>query len=176
MKKLQLPLDETTRMSLRAGEVVYLTGVIYTARDAAHKKMKETLDRGEELPFDLKDQMIYYVGPTQAKPDQAIGSAGPTTAGRMDVYTPQLLDLGLKGMIGKGYRTPAVKEAIVRNKAVYFIAAGGAGALLSQCIKKAEMVAYPELLSEAIRRLEVVDFPVFVGIDTLGNDIYEEDK
>lgn len=176
MKRLTLPLDEETRASLRAGEVVYLSGTMYTARDAAHKKLKETIDRGESLPFDLKDQVIYYVGPTQAKPDQAIGSAGPTTSGRMDVYTPELLDMGLKGMIGKGYRTDAVKEAIVRNKAVYFIAAGGAGALLSQCIKKAEMVAYPELLAEAIRKLEVVDFPVFVGIDTLGNDIYQEEK
>ncbi|MCF0108626.1 MAG: Fe-S-containing hydro-lyase [Erysipelotrichaceae bacterium] len=175
MKRLTLPLDEETRKSLRAGEVVYLSGIIYTARDAAHKMMKEALDKGEELPFDINGATIYYVGPTRARPGQAIGSAGPTTSGRMDVYTPQLLDLGLKGMIGKGYRTQAVKDAIVANKAIYFIAAGGAGALLSKCIVESTMVAYPELLSEAVRRLKVVDFPVFVGIDTLGNDIYEEE-
>ena len=175
MKRLTLPLDEETRKSLRAGEVVYLSGIIYTARDAAHKMMKEALDKGEELPFDINGATIYYVGPTRARPGQAIGSAGPTTSGRMDVYTPQLLNLGLKGMIGKGYRTQAVKDAIVANKAIYFIAAGGAGALLSKCIVESTMVAYPELLSEAVRRLKVVDFPVFVGIDTLGNDIYEEE-
>lgn len=175
MKRLTLPLDEETRKSLRAGEVVYLSGIIYTARDAAHKMMKEALDKGEELPFDINGATIYYVGPTRARPGQAIGSAGPTTSGRMDVYTPQLLDLGLKGMIGKGYRTQAVKDAIVANKAIYFIAAGGAGALLSKCIVESTMVAYPELLSEAVRRLKVVDFPVFVGIDALGNDIYEEE-
>ena len=175
MKRLTLPLDEETRKSLRAGEVVYLSGIIYTARDAAHKMMKEALDKGEELPFDINGATIYYVGPTRARPGQAIGSAGPTTSGRMDVYTPQLLNLGLKGMIGKGYRTQAVKDAIVANKAIYFIAAGGAGALLSKCIVESTMVAYPELLSEAVRRLKVVDFPVFVGIDALGNDIYEEE-
>ena len=169
MKKIQLPLTMEDRRSLRAGEQVLLSGVIYTARDAAHKRMKELLDAGAPLPFDLKDQMIYYVGPTQTPPGMIFGSAGPTTATRMDVYTPQLLDLGLAGMIGKGKRSDAVKQAIIRNQAVYFAAVGGLR------VKKAETIAFEDLQSEAIRRLEVEDFPVFVCFDSQGNDLYAED-
>ena len=166
MKKIQLPLTMEDRRSLRAGEQVLLSGVIYTARDAAHKRMKELLDAGAPLPFDLKDQIIYYVGPTQTPPGMTFGSAGPTTATRMDVYTPQLLDLGLAGMIGKGKRSDAVKQAIIRNQAVYFAAVGGAGALLGLRVKKAETIAFEDLQSEAIRRLEVEDFPVLVCFDS----------
>ena len=175
MKKIQLPLTMEDRRSLRAGEQVLLSGVIYTARDAAHKRMKELLDAGAPLPFDLRDQMIYYVGPTQTPPGMTFGSAGPTTATRMDVYTPQLLDLGLAGMIGKGKRSDAVKQAIIRNQAVYFAAVGGAGALLGLRVKKAETIAFEDLQSEAIRRLEVEDSPVFVCFDSQGNDLYAED-
>ena len=175
MKKIQLPMSLQERESLRAGEQVLLSGVIYTARDAAHKRMKELLNEGKELPFDIKDQIIYYVGPTQTPPGKVFGSAGPTTATRMDVYTPQLLDLGMAGMIGKGKRSDAVKEAIIRNKAVYFAAIGGAGALLGLRVKKAETIAFEDLQSEAIRRLEVEDFPVFVCFDCQGNDLYSED-
>ena len=175
MKKIQLPITLEEREALRAGEQVLLSGVIYTARDAAHKRMKELLNEGKELPFDIRDQIIYYVGPTQTPPGKVFGSAGPTTATRMDVYTPQLLDLGLAGMIGKGKRSDAVKEAIIRNKAVYFAAIGGAGALLGMRVKKAETIAFEDLQSEAIRRLEVEDFPVFVCFDCQGNDLYAED-
>ena len=175
MKKVKLPLTEETVASLRAGDAVLLSGVLYTARDAAHKRMHEKIAKGEELPFDLKNNTIYYVGPTPAKPGMAIGSAGPTTSSRMDAYTPELLNLGLKGMLGKGRRSPQVKQAIVANKAVYFIACGGAGALISHCIKKREPIAFEELLSEAVTRLTVEDLPCFVGIDADGNDIYEMD-
>ena len=170
---ITLPMDLETREKLRAGDEVYLTGVIYTARDAAHKRLHEMRERGEEYPFEMKDAVIYYVGPTQPKPGHAVGSAGPTTSGRMDAYTPELLDDGLRGMIGKGRRSPEVIDAVIRNKAIYFVVVGGAGALLSNRIRKAEPVAFEDLLSEAIVKLTVEDFPCFVGIDTLGNDIYD---
>lgn len=173
MKRIQCPINEEVRKTLKMGEQVYLNGVIYTARDAAHKRMHEMLQRGETLPFDLHDAVIYYVGPTQTPPNAAFGSAGPTTSSRMDAYTPELLDLGLGAMLGKGYRSDAVKEAIQRNHAVYLVALGGAGAYLGQCVVKAECIAFEDLESEAIRRLEVVDLPCFVGIDCEGNDIYE---
>ncbi|MDO5109593.1 MAG: Fe-S-containing hydro-lyase [Erysipelotrichaceae bacterium] len=176
MKRLYLPLCEEERTSLKAGEAVLLNGEIYTARDAAHKKMHEAIAKGEELPFDIHDAVIYYVGPTPAREGQAIGSAGPTTAGRMDPYTPQLIELGLRGMIGKGRRSQAVKDAIVRNRAVDFVAVGGAGALLSHSISAREPVAYEELLAEAVTKLTVKDFPCFVGIDCEGNDIYDSDE
>ena len=152
---------------------VYLTGTIFTARDAAHQRMQECLDMGENLPIDIKDQIIYYMGPSPAREGRPIGSAGPTTSGRMDKYTPGLLDLGLGAMIGKGKRTPAVMEAIVRNKGVYFAAVGGAGALLSKSIIKSEVVAYDDLGTEAIRKLEVKDFPVIVVADSKGNCLYK---
>ncbi len=173
MRKIQCPISKEDRKSLRVGEKVLLCGTIYTARDAAHKRMIEMLERNEELPFDIKDSVIYYVGPTQTPPNAAFGSAGPTTASRMDTYTPTLLDLGLGAMIGKGYRSDAVKEAIIRNESVYFVALGGAGAYLGQCVKKAEVIAFEDLQSEAIQKLEVEDFPVFVGIDVEGSDIYD---
>lgn len=178
MKHITLPLTEEEILSLHAGDAVLLSGTLYTARDAAHKKMHEMLEKGEPLPFDLTGNVIYYVGPTPARPGMVIGSAGPTTASRMDVYTPELLDLGLKGMLGKGMRSKEVHEAIIRNKAVYFIACGGAGALISHAVKKREMVAFEELLSEAVTKLTIEDLPCFVGIDCEGNDIYEkgEDK
>lgn len=174
MKKLNLPLNDADIIGLKTGEHILLSGVLYTARDAAHKRMTETMERGEPLPIDIKGQVIYYVGPTPAKPGQVIGSAGPTTSSRMDAYTPRLLEAGLKGMIGKGKRSPEVVEAIKKYKAVYFAAAGGAGALLSKRIKKAEVVAYEDLGPEAIYRLEVEDFPVIVVNDIYGNDLYEE--
>lgn len=164
--------DEDARM-LRAGDYVYITGTIYTARDAAHKRMSESLAAGEELPLDMKNNIIYYMGPSPAREGRPIGSAGPTTASRMDKYAPDLLDLGLKGMIGKGKRSQAVKDAIVRNGAVYFAAVGGAGALLSQRIKSSEVIAYDDLGTEAIRKLEVENFPVIVVIDSEGDNLYE---
>jgi fumarate hydratase subunit beta len=173
MKKLRLPLSEEERMSLKAGEPVLLSGEIYTARDAAHKKLHELIAQGKELPLDIKDAIIYFVGPTPAKPGQAIGSAGPTTSYRMDAYSPTLIDLGLTGMIGKGKRGPEVIDAMKEHGAVYFGAIGGCGALLSKCIKKAEIIAYEDLGAEAIRRLEVEDFPVVVIIDSEGNNLYE---
>ena len=173
-KSMDVPLSDDHIRELSAGDIVYLTGTIYTARDAAHKRMQETLDAGGELPFDINGSVIYYMGPSPARPGQEIGSAGPTTAGRMDVYTPRLLDLGMKGMIGKGKRTAEVHDAIVRNGAVYFAAVGGAGALLSKCIVKAEVIAYEDLGTEAIRKLEVKEFPVVVAIDSTGEDIYEK--
>ena len=172
-KYINVPLSDAAVGQLRAGDYVYLTGIIYAARDAAHKRMCEALQRGETLPMELKNNVIYYMGPSPAREGRPIGSAGPTTAGRMDKYTPLLLELGLKGMIGKGKRTPEVKEAIVRNGAVYFAAVGGAGALLSRSIIKSEIVAYDDLGTEAIRRLEIKDFPVIVVIDSQGNDLYE---
>ncbi len=167
------PLTKEKTKDLKAGDYVYITGTIYTARDAAHKKMDESLEKNETLPIDMEGNIIYYMGPSPAREGRPIGSAGPTTASRMDKYAPKLLDLGLKGMIGKGKRTQEVKEAIIRNQAVYFAAVGGAGALLSKCIKKSEVVAYDELGTEAIRKLEVENFPVIVVIDKDGNNLYE---
>ena len=173
IKKLQLPLTSEAIADLRAGDIVLLSGVIYTGRDAAHKSMIEALDRGETLPFDIRDQVIYYVGPTPAKPGQVLGSAGPTTSYRMDAYAPRLLDLGLKGMIGKGYRSAQVTEAIKRNHAVYFGAIGGLGATIGKSVKAAEIVAFEELGAEAIRRLVVEDMPVTVLTDSEGSDLYK---
>ena len=170
---IQTPLDEETVSSLKAGDRVLLCGVIYTGRDAAHKRLIEMLGRGERLPIDVRDQIIYYVGPCPAKPGQTIGSAGPTTSGRMDAYAPGLMDIGLRGMIGKGLRSRAVVYSITRNKAVYFAAIGGAGALLAEAIKKAEVIAFDDLGAEAIFRLEVENFPVTVAIDCGGTDLYE---
>ena len=160
-------------MPIKAGDYVYLTGTIYTARDAAHKRMNESLDQGEKLPVKLEEQVIYYMGPSPAREGRPIGSAGPTTASRMDKYAPRLLDLGLGAMIGKGKRTQEVIDAIIRNESVYFAAVGGAGALLSKCIKRSEVVAYDDLGAEAIRRLEIENFPVIVVIDKDGNNLYE---
>jgi len=173
---IKTPLDEKTVESLEAGDQVFITGVIYSARDAAHKRMVEALDKGEKLPFDVNNQIVYYMGPSPAKPGHVIGSAGPTTSGRMDVYSPRLMSVGLKGMIGKGNRTPAVKDAMKKYKAVYFAAIGGAGALISKSIKKSELVAYGELGAEAILRLEVENFPATVINDIRGGDLYEQGK
>ncbi len=170
---IQAPVSKEDARSLKAGDYVYLSGTIYTARDAAHKRMKEALDQGQTLPFDLKGSVIYYMGPSPAREGRPIGSAGPTTASRMDKYTPELLDLGLGAMIGKGKRSPAVIDAMIRNGAVYFAAVGGAGALLSKCILSSEIVAYEDLGAEAIRKLEVKNFPVIVVIDSQGNNWYE---
>lgn len=166
-------IDRETLKSLHAGDYVYISGTIYTARDAAHKRMIETLDEGRELPLDLKDNVIYYMGPSQAREGRPIGSAGPTTASRMDKYTPRLLDLGMGAMIGKGKRSQAVIDAIVRNGAVYFAAVGGAGAILSKCIKESEVIAYDDLGTEAIRKLTVENMPMIVVIDSEGNNLYE---
>lgn len=171
-KNIKAPLQTEEIRDLKAGDFVYITGTVYCARDAAHKRMDEALQRGEELPIPLKDQVIYYMGPSPAREGRVIGSAGPTTAGRMDKYTPTLLDLGLKGMIGKGKRTPAVRDAMIRNGAVYFAAIGGAGALLSKCIKASEVIAYDDLGTEAIRKLDVEDFPAIVVMDAKGNSLY----
>ena len=172
-KHISVPLCDETVSSLQAGDYVHLSGTIYTARDAAHKRMYEALEKGEQLPLEVKDNVIYYMGPSPARTGRPIGSAGPTTASRMDKYTPGLLDMGLKGMIGKGKRSLEVKEAVVRNGAVYFAAVGGAGALLSRSIISSEVIAYDDLGTEAIRRLEVKDFPVIVVMDSKGNDLYE---
>ena len=172
-KNIHVPISREDAESLRAGDYVYLTGTIYTARDAAHKRMKETLDAGKELPLSMDRNVIYYMGPSPAREGRPIGSAGPTTASRMDKYAPELLDLGLGAMIGKGKRSPAVADAIVRNGAVYFAAIGGAGALLSKCIVSSEVIAYGDLGPEAVRKLEVKDFPVVVVIDSQGNNLYE---
>lgn len=172
-KKITAPIDKETAKSLRAGDYVYISGIIYTARDAAHKRMTETLEQGEPLPIDIKGNVIYYMGPSPAREGRPIGSAGPTTASRMDKYTPRLLDLGMGAMIGKGKRSQAVIDGIVRNGSVYFAAVGGAGAILSKCIKKSEVVAYDDLGTEAIRKLTVEDFPVIVVIDSEGNNLYE---
>lgn len=172
-KHINAPISKEDARSLKAGDYVYITGTIYTARDAAHKRMQEALDRGEELPLDLSGNIIYYMGPSPAREGRPIGSAGPTTASRMDRYAPQLLDLGLGAMIGKGKRSQAVKDAIIRNDSVYFAAVGGAGALLSKRILSSEVIAYEDLGTEAIRRLEVKDFPVIVVIDPEGNNLYE---
>ena len=166
-------INKETARSLHAGDYVYITGTMYTARDAAHKRMYEILQKGGELPVDWKDQVIYYMGPSPAREGRPIGSAGPTTASRMDKYAPQLLDLGLGAMVGKGKRSQAVIDAIVRNGSVYFAAVGGAGALLSKCITSAEVVAYDDLGTEAIRKLTVENFPAIVVIDSEGNNLYE---
>jgi fumarate hydratase subunit beta len=176
LKKVQLPLTDETIKDLHAGDNVLLNGVLYVGRDTAHKRLVETLDKGQPLPFDIKGQTIYYMGPSPAKPGQIIGAAGPTTSGRMDSYSPRLMQEGLKGMIGKGNRTKPVKEAIVKYKAVYFAAIGGAGALIAKGIKKSDIIAYEELGAEAIRRLEVENFPVTVINDIYGKDLYEDGK
>lgn len=167
------PLKKEDIESLKSSDYVYITGTIYVARDAAHKRMDDLLKEGKDLPIELKDNVIYYMGPSPAREGRPIGSAGPTTASRMDKYAPKLLDLGLKGMIGKGKRTKEVMDAIVRNGCVYFAAVGGAGAILSKAIVKSEVVAYEDLGAEAIRKLEVVDFPCIVIIDKDGNNLYE---
>ena len=172
-RHMNVPMTKEEAAYLKAGDYVYLTGTIYTARDAAHKRMDEALDRGESLPFDIEGSIIYYMGPSPAREGRAIGSAGPTTASRMDKYTPRLLDLGMGAMIGKGKRSKAVMDAIVCNGAVYFAAVGGAGAILSKCILSSEIVAYEDLGTEAVRRLAIQDFPVVVVMDALGNNLYE---
>jgi fumarate hydratase subunit beta len=172
-KHIQTPITEEITADLKSGDYVYITGTMYVARDAAHKRMIEALDRGEELPIDIKNSTIYYMGPSPAREGRPIGSAGPTTATRMDKYAPTLLDLGQKAMIGKGKRSQAVIQAIIRNKAVYFAAVGGAGALLSKCIKESEVICYDDLGAEAIRKLYVEDFPAIVVIDSEGNNLYE---
>ena len=174
--KITLPLTNKEIAKLRAGDKVLLTGVIYVARDAAHKRMIESMDKGQPLPFDIKGQTIYYMGPTPPRPGRAIGSAGPTTSSRMDAHTPRLIEQGLKGMIGKGSRSQAVKDAIIKHKAVYLVAVGGLGALISKAITKSEVIAYPELGAEAIRRLEVENFSVTVANDIYGGDLYQEGK
>ncbi|MBR7177948.1 MAG: Fe-S-containing hydro-lyase [Oscillospiraceae bacterium] len=173
---VNLPLTAEKARLLRAGDRVYLTGEIYTSRDAGHKRMVEALERGERLPFDPMDATIYYVGPSPAKPGQVIGSAGPTTSGRMDAYAPRMLSVGARGMIGKGARSEAVVDAMREHCGVYFGAIGGAGALLAKCIKKAELVAYEDLRSEALRRLWVENMPLVVVIDCYGNDLYEQGR
>lgn len=173
-KNIQLPLTEEDILSLKAGDRVLLSGSVYTARDAAHKRMIEDESNGQPLPIDITNQIIYYVGPTPAKQGEVIGSAGPTTSERMDLYTPKLLEKGLKGMIGKGHRNEAVKEALIKHKAVYFGAVGGAAALISRSIKSAEIIAYEDLDTEAIRKLEIENFPVVVINDIYGGDVYKD--
>lgn len=173
-KYICAPLSAEIVQTLNAGDYIYITGTIYTARDAAHQRMYEALQKGETLPIDIENQIIYYLGPSPAREGRVIGSAGPTTSSRMDKYTPTLLDLGLKGMIGKGKRSEEVIASIIKNRSVYFAAVGGAGALLSKCIKKSEVIAYDDLGTEAIRRLEVEKLPVIVVIDQKGNNLYEK--
>jgi len=170
------PMDDETIAKLKAGDQVLISGVVYVGRDAAHKRIVEALDRGEKPPFEIKGQTIYYMGPSPAKPGEVIGAAGPTTSGRMDAYAPRLMAEGLKGMIGKGLRTQEVKDAMIKYKAVYFAAIGGAGALISKSIKKAEVIAYDDLGAEALRRLEVENLPATVINDIHGGDLYEEGK
>ena len=170
---INAPISDEDAKSLHSGDYVYITGTIYTARDAAHKRMAEALEAGQPLPIDMKNNIIYYMGPSPAREGRPIGSAGPTTASRMDKYAPDLLDLGLKGMIGKGKRSQAVIDGIVRNGAVYFAAVGGAGAILSKCIKKSTVISYDDLGTEAIRELEVENLPVVVVIDSERNNLYE---
>lgn len=176
VKHLTTPLSDEVVSGLRAGDNILITGVMYTGRDAAHKRLLELIEKGEPLPFDIRGQVIFYVGPTPARPGNPIGSAGPTTSLRMDVFTPKLHELGLKATIGKGSRSREVKEALIRYKAVYLAVTGGAAALVSRCIRKAEVIAYPELGPEAIRRLEVENFPTQVINDMHGGDIYEEGR
>ncbi len=171
--RITAPFDKNIIKQLHIGDMVYISGIIYTARDAAHKRMKETIDRGETLPIDIKETVIYYMGPSPAREGRPIGSAGPTTASRMDKYTPELLDMGLLGMIGKGKRSAEVIDAIVRNGSIYLAAIGGAGALLSKAIIASEVVAYDDLGTEAIRKLTVKDFPAIVVVDCEGNNLYE---
>lgn len=168
------PLDEEVISTWRSGDKILISGIIYTGRDAAHKRLVELIDRGESLPFEVKGQIIYFVGPTPARPGRAVGSAGPTTSYRMDAYSPRLIEKGLKGMIGKGSRSQEVIEAMIKHKCVYMAAVGGAGALISRCITHSEVIAYEDLGPEAIRKMEVKDFPVIVVNDTLGNDLYQE--
>ena len=175
-KRIALPLSDEAVADLRAGDDVLLSGTMYVGRDSAHKRIVEALDQGKPLPFDIKGQTIYYMGPSPAKPGHAIGSAGPTTSGRMDSYSPRLMAEGLRGMIGKGMRSAAVKEAMKTYRAVYFAAIGGAGALISKAIKKSDVIAYEELGAEALLRIEVADFPVIVINDIYGGDLYEEGK
>ena len=172
-RHITVPMTKEEKRSLKFGDYVYLTGTIYSARDAAHKRMYEAIQNGEELPMDIKDNIIYYMGPSPAREGRVIGSAGPTTASRMDKYTPRLLDLGLGGMIGKGKRTEDVRQAVIRNDSIYFAAVGGAGALLSKCIVESEVIAYDDLGTEAVRRMKIENFPVIVVIDTEGNNLYE---
>lgn len=172
--RITTPLTEEVIADLQAGQKVLISGTVYTARDAAHKRLVELLNAGKELPFDVRNQIIYYAGPAPTKPGRVIGSAGPTTSGRMDAYTPQLLDLGLKGMIGKGIRTPEVIQSLQKNKAVYFAAVGGAAALIAKKITSCEVIAYPDLGPEAIHKLEVKDLPVIVVNDIYGRDLYRE--
>ncbi len=176
VKKIMLPLTDETLEGLKAGDNILLTGTMYVGRDAAHKRMVEALDQGKPLPFDVKGQVIYFMGPSPARPGQPIGSAGPTTSGRMDSYSPRLIAEGLKGMIGKGMRSQEVKDAMKKHKAVYLAAIGGAGALISKTVKKSEVIAYEELGAEAVRRLEVEDFPATVVNDIYGGDLYQEGK
>ncbi|MCL0037137.1 Fe-S-containing hydro-lyase [Dehalococcoidia bacterium] len=173
---IRLPLHAEVIEKLRAGDQVLMSGTVYSARDAAHKRLVEALDRGEKLPFEIEGQTIYYMGPSPPRPGRVIGSAGPTTSGRMDVYAPRLMEVGLKGMIGKGSRSQEVKDAMRRYKAVYFAAIGGAGALIAKSIRKVEVVAYDDLGAEALRRLEVEDFPATVINDIYGGDLYQEGK
>lgn len=172
-RHIEVPLSRAAAGELRSGDMVYISGIIYTARDAAHLRMYETLRKEEALPFELKDNFIYYLGPSPSRPGRVIGSAGPTTSSRMDKYAPELLDLGLRGMIGKGKRSKAVTEAIIRNGGVYLAAIGGAGALLSKAIVSSEVIAYDDLGTEAIRRMTVKELPAIVVIDSLGNNLYE---
>ncbi len=176
VKMVNTPLTDDVVNELKAGDRVLLNGIIYTGRDAAHKKLAELINKGEELPMDIRNQTIYYVGPCPAKPGQVIGSAGPTTSGRMDAYAPLLMDNGLKGMIGKGFRSQQVADSIIKSNAVYFAAIGGAGALLAEAIKEAEVIAFPDLGAEAIYKLRVENFPVTVIIDNQGNDLYRIGK
>jgi len=176
VKKVSFPLTDETVKGLKAGDNVLLTGVMYAARDAAHKRMVEALEQGKPLPFDIRGQVVYYMGPSPARPGRVVGSAGPTTSGRMDSYSPRLIAEGLKGMIGKGMRSPEVKDAIKKYKAVYFAAIGGTGALISKSIRKSEVIAYGELGAEAVLRLEVRDFPATVINDIYGGDLYQDGK
>ncbi len=173
MIKITTPLTKEKIKTLHAGDQVLLSGTIYTGRDAAHKRLIKLIEEGKELPFDLKDQVIYYVGPTPTKPGHVFGSGGPTTSGRMDAYAPKMLSLGLHSMIGKGYRSPAVKEAIKHYCGIYFGAIGGAGAYIGKCVKSSTIIAFDDLGAEAIRKLEVIDFPLTVIIDCYGEDLYE---
>ena len=172
-KNIMAPIEDSVAKELQSGDYVYITGTIYTARDAAHKRMADALAEGKELPIDMKNNIIYYMGPSPAREGRPIGSAGPTTASRMDKYAPDLLDLGLKGMIGKGKRSQAVIDGIIKNGAVYFAAVGGAGAILSKCIKESKVIAYEDLGTEAIRELKVENLPAIVVIDSRGNNLYE---
>lgn len=172
-KHLTTPLSDKDMAELSAGDMVYLSGTVYTARDAAHKRLVELLDQGQAMPFDFEGQVVYYAGPCPAKPGMVIGSVGPTTSGRMDAYSPRLIRQGLKGMIGKGLRDGAVKEAIVETGGVYFAAIGGAAALMSQCVKSAEVIAFDDLGTEAVRKLTIENLPVVVAVDSKGRDVYK---